>query len=166
MTFDIRAIEEGDRAWVRELIRERWADDIVVAHGEIYEPSALPGFIAVDGSGSRVGLVTYVVDGDAIEIVTIDARTEGIGIGRELLTAVVAAAQREGCRRLQLVTTNDNERAIGFYRRLGFTVVEVREGAIEESRRLKPSIPLVNDAGVPIRDEITMARELEVGGGR
>jgi ribosomal protein S18 acetylase RimI-like enzyme len=54
--------------------------------------------------------------------------------------------------------TNDNVRAITFYRAHGFDVVAVREGAIEESRKLKDSIPLVNDHGVPIRDEVEMER--------
>jgi ribosomal protein S18 acetylase RimI-like enzyme len=166
MTFEVRPIGDEDRSRVRDLIRERWRDDIAVAHGVVFEPATLPGFLVVDGSGTVVGLVTYAVEGEACEIVTIDALIEGRGIGRALVTAVDGAARRAGCRRLELVTTNDNEHALGFYRRLGFVVVEVREDAIETSRRLKPSIPLVNDAGVPIRDEIALARELSVGGDR
>jgi ribosomal protein S18 acetylase RimI-like enzyme len=161
MTFAIRAIEEGDRERARDLIRERWRDDIVVAHGVVFQPATLPGFFALDRSGTVVGLVTYAVQSEACEIVTIDALTEGRGVGRALVTAVTDAARRVGCRRIELVTTNDNERARGFYRRLGFVVVEVREGALEGSRLLKPSIPLVNDAGVPIRDEIALVLELE-----
>jgi hypothetical protein len=43
---------------------------------------------------------------------------------------------------------------------MGFVVLEIREGVLEGSRRLKPTIPLVNEAGVPIRDEISLARDL------
>jgi ribosomal protein S18 acetylase RimI-like enzyme len=57
-------------------------------------------------------------------------------------------------RRLWLVTTNDNLRAQRFYERAGFRLVEVREGEIERSRRLKPEIPLLGEGGVPIRDEL------------
>jgi ribosomal protein S18 acetylase RimI-like enzyme len=160
MTIAVRGIEDGDRERARELIRERWHDDIVVAHGVVFEPAALLGFVAVDGSGAIVGLVTYTVDAEACEIVTIDALTEGVGVGRALVAAVEDAARRVGCRRIELVTTNDNESALDFYRRLGFVVVEVRADAIEASRTLKPSIPLANDAGVPIRDEIALALEL------
>ena len=39
-------------------------------------------------------------------------------------------------------------------------MVAVREGAVDESRKRKPSIPLVNERGVPIRDEIEMERRL------
>jgi hypothetical protein len=69
-------------------------------------------------------------------------------------------AREAGYSRLWLITTNDNDRAIGFYVAHGFEVVEVREGAVDASRRLKPSIPLVNEHGVPITDEIEMERRL------
>lgn len=158
-TFEIRPIGDEDRPRVRELIVERWRDDIVIAHGVVFEPATLPGFLAIDGE-AVVGLLTYTVEGDSCEIVTIDALFEGRGIGKALMAAVEDEARRAGCRRLELVSTNDNERALGFYARMGFVVLEIREGALEGSRRLKPTIPLVNEAGVPIRDEISLARDL------
>jgi hypothetical protein len=39
----------------------------------------------------------------------------------------------------------------------------LRPGAIEESRRIKPSIPLVGEHGIPIRDELEL--ELLLGEG-
>ena len=74
--------------------------------------------------------------------------------------SVAEVAREAGCTRLWLVTTNDNDRALGFYRAQGFDVVAVHDGAVDASRRLKPSIPLVNGAGVPIEDEIEMERRL------
>jgi hypothetical protein len=62
--------------------------------------------------------------------------------------------QALGHRRLWLVTTNDTIRPQRFYERSGFRLVAVREGEIERSRRLKPQIPDVGEAGVPIRDEL------------
>jgi hypothetical protein len=70
-----------------------------------------------------------------------------------------------GCSRLRLITVNDNERALGFYRSHGFRIAAVRDGAVETSRRLKPSIPLVNERGVPIRDEIEMEHRLSSDAG-
>ena len=62
-----------------------------------------------------------------------------------------------------LITTNDNTRALGFYRHRGFRVIRVRERAVDETRlRFKPSIPLVNARnGLPIQDEIELERVLE-----
>ena len=61
---------------------------------------------------------------------------------------------RRKARRAWLITTNDNLDAIRFYQRRGFTIATVHAGAIEQSRTIKPSIPLVGSYGIPIRDEI------------
>jgi GNAT superfamily N-acetyltransferase len=159
MPWDVRSLALGDRAWVATLIRERWGDDIVVARGRIVRPTELPGVVAID-AGQPVGLLTYEALGEACEIVTIDAVRRREGIGRALVEAAARAAREAGCRRLELITTNDNGEAHAFYRACGFTLVAVHEGAIDRSRAIKPSIPLVDDRGVPIRDELEFARDL------
>ena len=160
MTPIVRPLGDDDREWVRGFIRDRWGDETVVGHGVVYRPATLPGLILIDDPGDPAGLLTYTIEADACEIVTIDAVVEGRGYGSRLLDEVSRVAREAGCSRLWLITTNDNERAIGFYLAHGFDVVEIREGAIEASRKLKPSIPLVDDRGVPITDEIEMARGL------
>ena len=79
-----------------------------------------------------------------------------------LLEAVRDAAGRAGCSRVWLVTTNDNVDALGWYRRRGFRVVAVHEGAVDRSREtLKPSIPTHNpENGLPITDEIELSLAL------
>jgi ribosomal protein S18 acetylase RimI-like enzyme len=107
-----------------------------------------------------VGLVTYELGGEACEIVTIDALEEGKGIGTALLGAVTQAARDAGCSLVQLLTTNNNLRALAFYQKRGFRLVGLVPGAIDEERSLKPSIPLVDAAGLPIRDELHLELEL------
>lgn len=160
MTSTVRPVVDADRSWIRDFVRERWGDETVVAHGVVFRPADLAGVVVRDGTGNTMGLLTYAIDGDVCEVVTIDAVVEGRGYGSLLLEAVSDIARGAGCSRLWLITTNDNERALGFYRSHGFRVAAVREGAIEESRKLKASIPLVNEHGVPIRDEIEMERPL------
>jgi ribosomal protein S18 acetylase RimI-like enzyme len=157
--MDIRPLGDADRGWVERLIVERWGDSIVTGRGSVWHPAELPGFAAFDGERC-VGLVTYEIDGGACEIVTIDALVEGKGIGTILLEAVVAAARQAGCARVQLLTTNNNVRALAFYQKRGFRLVGLVPGAIDEERSLKPSIPLVDAAGLPIRDELHLEREL------
>jgi ribosomal protein S18 acetylase RimI-like enzyme len=158
--MEVRPLRDDERDWVRARTRESWTDETVVAHGVVYHPHTLPGFVAVDDDGERVGLVTFTIDGSACEIVTLAAWVEGSGHGRAMVEAVSKAALAAGHTRLWLVTTNDNERALGFYRALGFDVAVVREGAIVEARKLKPSIPFVSEDGVPITDEIELERRL------
>jgi GNAT superfamily N-acetyltransferase len=157
---EIRALEGADRGWVERLIRERWGDEIVVGRGGIWKPAELPGFAAFEGNRC-VGLVTYELDGEACEIVTIDALDEGKGIGTALLEAIVSVARQARCLRVQLLTTNNNLRALAFYQKRGFRLVDLVPGAIDEERKRKPSIPDVDSAGLPIRDELHLELPLE-----
>jgi len=145
----VRPLREDERGWVRSTIRERWGSEIVVAHGNVYEPALLPGFVAED-EGGPVGLLTYVLEGDVCEIVTIEAFEEGRGIG----SALIGAVKGLGARRLWLITTNDNVHAQRFYERQGFTLVAVDEGAVDRARLAKPEIPLVGNDDIEIHDEL------------
>ncbi|HZD16771.1 MAG TPA: GNAT family N-acetyltransferase [Actinomycetota bacterium] len=145
----VRPGRNPDRSWIREVIRERWDGDTVVAHGVVHEPAALPALVAEDG-GRRVGLLTYHVEDEACEIVTIDALEARRGVG----AALIEAAKGLGHRRLWLVTTNDNVSAQRFYERAGFRLVAVRAGAVDRARALKPQIPLGGLGGVEIHDEL------------
>jgi ribosomal protein S18 acetylase RimI-like enzyme len=155
----IDPVTDTDRAWVRDLVVAEWGGEFVVVHDEVLHPAELPGFIARE-AGEAVGLLTYLVRGDACEIVTLNALRPGGGIGTGLMDAVAGAAAASGCRRLWLITTNDNLDALRFYQRRGFTFVAVHRNAVERSRRRKPQIPLVGDHGIPIRDEIELERRL------
>jgi ribosomal protein S18 acetylase RimI-like enzyme len=135
----------------------------MASRGETYDASSLPGFLAIDDDGVRVGMVTYrMLPDQCCDIGVIEALIEGAGVGTSLLDAVAQVACDElGCTRLRAITTNDNERALAWYRRRGFNVVEVREGAVDVARRdLKPSIPETNELGVSISSEIELERGL------
>jgi ribosomal protein S18 acetylase RimI-like enzyme len=155
----VRPLAEGDRPWLTEFVIERWGEPIAVGGGRIHQVDILPGFVAIDG-GRPVGLLTYAIDGLDCEIVTIDAIEEGRGIGTALIEHVAAHARRSGCRRLHLITTNDNVRAIRFYQRRGFQLIAVRVNALDESRRIKPSIPEIGMHGIPLRDELVFEQPL------
>jgi ribosomal protein S18 acetylase RimI-like enzyme len=152
-----------DRDWVERLIVERWGSEDVVGRGRVWRPAELPGVAAFEG-GRCVGLVTYELDGESCEVVTIDALDEGRGVGTALLEAVEAVAREAGCVRVQLLTTNNNLRALAFYQKRGFRLVGLVPGAIDEERKLKPSIPNVDAKGLPIRDELHL--ELPLGESR
>ncbi len=139
-----------------------WGDDLIVVHGTSYQPSALPGFIAYRG-GEWVGLVTYHVQGAECEIITLNSLYPSMGIGTALAKAVKKAAQSANCRRLWLVTTNDNLNALWFYQKRGFVLVAVHRNAVEEARKRKPQIPAIGEYGIPLRDEIELELLLLAG---
>jgi ribosomal protein S18 acetylase RimI-like enzyme len=154
-----RPLRPEDHAWVEEQIRAAWGAAGVVSRGRLIDPTTLPG-VLVESGPDRIGLATYDVVGDICELATINAFVDGLGVGGALIDAVVDQARRLGCRRLWLITTNDNTRALRFYQRHGFRLVAVHAGAIEQSRRLKPGIPLIGNDGIPIRDELELERDL------
>jgi DNA-3-methyladenine glycosylase I len=155
-----RPVTPDDKAWVKQFVTERWGADTVVAHGVIYYPHDLPGFVAVQNE-TKVGLITYTIAGNSCEIVTIDSLRPGNGVGTALIDAVKTMARQSGCTRLWLVTTNDNLNALRFYQKRGFVLVAVHRNAVAQSRQLKPAIPLIGNDGIPIRDEIELEMHLD-----
>jgi GNAT superfamily N-acetyltransferase len=153
--MEIQPLEPSDLAWARELWRRQWGADYVVTRGRIHRIEEMEGFLARDG-GTTAGLVTYHVEAGDCEVVSLDSLRSGLGVGSLLMEAVRREAHRRGCRRLWLITTNDNTPAIRFYQRRGLSLVAVHRNAIEESRRVKPSIPLTGIDGIPLRDEIEL----------
>jgi hypothetical protein len=59
------------------------------------------------------------------------------------------------------MTTNNNLRALAFYQKRSFRLVGLVPGAIDEERNVKPSIPLVDAEGLPIRDELHLELPLD-----
>ena len=153
----LRRLTQADLPRLRQFWKEHWGDEFVVAHGVIFHPDHLDGFIAFDGR-EWVGAITYTCSGDECEIVSLDSVREGQGLGTSLIHAVVEAARKQGCRRVFLITTNDNLHALGFYQKRGFALVRIHRGAVHESRKIKPDIPLIGMNNIPLRDEI----ELEI----
>ena len=132
-----------------------WVSVKVVSRGRLHDADQLPGFIALM-DGERVGLATYRIHSDECEIVTLNSLREGIGIGTALIEAVRSVAISNKCRRVWLITTNDNLQALRFYQRRGFSIVAVHRNALEQSRKLKPEIPLIGLDGIPLRDELEL----------
>lgn len=124
-----------------------------MSRGLLHQADELPGLLAHE-AGEAVGLLLHRADGDDCEVVALVAAREGAGAATALLERMRELAARSGWRRVWLVTTNDNARALAFFERRGLRRVAVHRGAVEAARRLKPEIPARGAGGVPIRDEI------------
>ena len=155
----LREMKASDHIWLAQFASKHWGAPIVVGHGVIYELPQLPGFIAEE-QGEYIGVVTYHSEGQACEVVSINSLRPGQGIGALLLNAVKNMALQMGCTRLWLITTNDNLNALRFYQKRGFVLVAVHRNALEQSRKLKPQIPLIGEYGIPLRDEIELEMPL------
>jgi ribosomal protein S18 acetylase RimI-like enzyme len=164
MSIEILELDESGREWVCQLLQKHWGATVVVSRGRLHHADQLPGFLAVR-NGVPVGLLTLRIDGDQLEVVTLNSLEERQGIGTALLHAAQETARAAHCRRLWLITTNDNIAAMEFYKRRGLAVAAIYRDAIAVSRQLKPQIPERGIDGVPIRDEIEFAQLIEPADG-
>jgi GNAT superfamily N-acetyltransferase len=125
----IRAAEPDDRPALEPFLA-RWHSLRVARRGELVPPLDHPMLVAED-NGRLVGL----------------------------LTEVKRIARRAGCKRLRVITTNDNVDALRFYQRRGFRLAALRAGAVEDARaRLKPEIPWTGANGIELRDELELEK--------
>lgn len=155
----IYPIEEKDREWVKQALVNLWGSEEMVSRGKLIQLNDLPGFIAEE-DGRKVGLVTCRIEGQKCEIVSINSLTPGKGIGNMLLGKVEETAEESGCKKLVVITTNDNQKALVFYEKNGFTITLVRKDIMEEYRKLKPEIPLMGIDGILLTDEIELEKTI------
>jgi ribosomal protein S18 acetylase RimI-like enzyme len=158
--MEVRELGRDDRDWAGRLVSTHNASSRIVSRSVLHDSLTLPGLIA-ESDGVPVGLLQYHVVGKQFEVVVLIAARRRQGIGRFLLRAAEALASSHGCRRIWLVTTNENRAALSFYPAVGWRQVAVHRGAVHESRRLKPEIPELASDGTPIEDEIEFELILE-----
>lgn len=159
VTMLVRPRAECDELAVAEFLRHRVAD-VVARAGRLERALNHPALLAVEGA-TLAGVLTYVLAADSCEILTLHAAQRGRGAGTALIAAVEQLARDHSCRRLWVVTTNDNLDALRFYQRRGFCLAELHPGGVTASRAaLKPEIPRCGDYDIPIRDELVLEKLL------
>jgi len=149
--FEIEPVRRY-RDFVDGQIAESWGAHFIVSKGRLHDTRLHPGFAAVAG-GAVIGYILYWLENGECEITVLESFREKQGVGSALIGAVVQAAKDAFCRRVWLVTTNDNIQAIRFYQRYGFALRAVHIDAMDEARKLKPQIPLTGCDDIPIAHE-------------
>lgn len=153
--MEIKAIDKTNRTQVNSFIKEHWYTTEMVVGGRIVDMSVLEGFVLYNDKNIE-GLITYEIIGHSCEIMSLDSVVEKRGYGSMLLEKVVNKAGEKHCNCVHLITTNDNLNALGFYQKRGFDMVEIYRNAVTEARKIKPSIPLIGDFGIPLKHEIEL----------
>jgi hypothetical protein len=65
-------------------------------------------------------------------------------------------AKHKKCSRIYLMTTNDNLDALRFYQKRNFHICGVHIDSVKISRKIKPTIGMIGDFDIPVRDEIDL----------
>ncbi len=153
--INIIEISDRYRKYVIRKIEESWGSSIIVSRGRVHDVKYLEGFIAIEGQDIK-GIIIYNIEKSDCEITLLESFHENCGIGSRLIEKIVSVAKEKECDRLWLITTNDNTKAMRFYQRRGFDMVAIHRNALEESRKIKPEIPLNGIDDIPIKHEIEM----------
>lgn len=144
-------IQPAPAALIDRLWQELWGLPVVTAERE-YMPPDVEGLVWRTGDGRALGLVTWFVEGERAEIVSLDALEPRRGIGSRLMDAAEDELRRRGVKTAYLVTTNDNPGALSFYLRRGYRLLRLHLDAMDRVRRAKPQVALTGNDGIPLRD--------------
>jgi N-acetylglutamate synthase-like GNAT family acetyltransferase len=150
----IREIKESDKEWVRKVIVDSWGSEIVIGSKPFNAPK-LPGFIG-EIDGRAAGVLTYNIDENKLEIVSLDSTIEKKGIGSALIEKAREIAKEKNLESVFLVTSNDNVDTLKFYQKRGFRIIKVYPNAIDEARKIKPNIPQIGEYGIPLKDALEL----------
>lgn len=159
MGLTVRRLNKDDLAWVKKAFIKEWGGDFIISRGKIYKCENLEGFIAEEND-EKVGLITFSIECDEMEIVSIKSMKQKQGIGTVLLDEAKIFGRKNKIKRIFLVTTNDNLNALRFYQKRGFYLSKIYPGSINEARKTKPQIPEIGKNGIPLRDEIELEYKL------
>ena len=157
----LRATTENDRQWMCRIWLQWWSAPFVVSKaGTIHHIDDMAGFIA-ETQGKPTGLITYIISNDECEITSLISLIEGRGIGTKLLQKLEDHAQAQGCRKIWVITTNDNLPALGWYQKRGYRLVRVYRDAMNQVRQVKPELAILGMNDIPLRDMIELEKILD-----
>jgi len=157
--YEIRQVDAALREKVQLILDETWGSPYLAVNGKLWDSRKMPGYAAVC-EDKILGYLLYEFHNGECEIMVLESVVQRLGIASALIERVKQTAKSSGVSKVIVQTSNDNTHAFRFYQRRGFTIHEVRLGALDAARRLKPSIPHIGEDGIPLRDEIEF--EIEV----
>ena len=97
--------------------------------GAIIEGDEIGDILVAKDAGQIIGMLNllYTIStalGSRVAILedmVVAPQNRGLGVGSALLKYAIDFAKQKGCKRITLLTDNDNEAAHGFYQQHGFT---------------------------------------------
>jgi len=153
----VREATDADRAAARALFARDFGRTKIVAFGEVIDIDQMPALVAIMRAEPS-GALAYRLFGDALHIVALatDPMWQRSGVGGYLVAEAELLARRLKLGRVIVCTTNDNLPALYFYQRRGYRLTDlVPDSIIKHTREENAGF-----AGVPVRDEIRLAKRL------
>lgn len=153
--MELQKIDQGNRERINDFMIRHWFTLQMVVHGKSIDLGKAEGWYVCDDS-EIIGLVTYRISGNEMEILSLDSPRENKGTGTALLRQALSDARNSGLTRVRLITTNDNLHALRYFQKRGFDIVRFYHNALDDARKIKPEIPLIGMGGIPLKHEIEL----------
>ena len=156
----VREMTDADRPTARELFQRDFGRTKIVAFGEVMDIDQMPALVAIMRDEPS-GALAYRLLGDALHIVALatDPMWQRSGVGGYLVAEAELLARRLHLKRIVVSTTNDNLPALYFYQRRGYRLTDlVPDSVIKHTRQEQAGF-----AGVPVRDEIRLQKQIAAG---
>ncbi len=77
-------ISAQNRSFINDFILERWYSTKMIVRGKEIDMTTTDEFFVLEDE-KIIGLITYVVSDDILEVISLDSLRENQGIGTELL---------------------------------------------------------------------------------
>ena len=151
-------IDKGYKETVIQLLSNNWGSDFMVTKGQIHHYKDLDGYVAIE-NGKIVGVLTFRIFDDEVEIISLDSFQKNTGVGTALLKKVTEFVKQNSIKRLWLITTNDNLNALRFYQKRNWSMAALHKDAVTKARKIKPTISITGYYDIPIRHEIELEYE-------
>lgn len=156
--MNIISITDSNKKKVVDFFKNNWGSPLMITSNGVFNCGELEGFIIFDKNENIIGLITYIINENYCEIISLDSLEEGKGIGGKLISKLEEYAKSKQCHLVKLITTNDNLNALKFYQKRGYILNKIIKNAVEEARKVKPEIPLLGYHGIPIKDELELIK--------
>lgn len=154
----VREAEPRDQAVVQELFTRDFGRLRLVAFGEELHLESLPALVA-ELETELAGALAYSDAGTSFHIVGLatDPMWQRSGVGGHLVVEAERMAAALGRPQVAVSMTNDNLPSLYFYQRHGYRIDVVLPGEVV---RHTGAEPVTGFAGIPIRDEIRLVKDL------
>jgi ribosomal protein S18 acetylase RimI-like enzyme len=153
MEYEIIEKTEENNEEIKNIVRNNWGSEKIVSRGKIHNVKNTTGIMVIEDK-KIIGIGLYEIKNGECEIVLLETFKQNTGIGTKIIEKIKETAKQNKCKRLWLVTSNDNINALKFYQKRGFVFKNIYINEMENARKLKPEIPLLGNYGIPIKDEI------------
>ena len=140
---------------VKKIFIDKWKTDYMISKYKIHYVDNLESFVYLENN-TIVGILTFVIENNDIEIVSLDSFKENNGIGSLLINEIIKYYKINNFKKVWLVTTNDNLHALKFYQKRNFNISNIYLNAVNKAREIKPSIPKNGYDDIPILHEIEL----------